>query len=59
MKKDCNNTTTYFAEKDRMTKKCTIDCSDCPLYVKNNTYDLGCSAFERRYSVEAIKIVQE
>ena len=40
---------TFFKEKQRMTKECTIDCCKCPLSYENNEEGLACSILERYY----------
>ena len=61
---DCSKTENYFKEKARMTKLqkdgvCKINCSYCPLSVKNNGTDFPCSIFETQYTKKAIEIVQK
>lgn len=63
---DCNITTNYFAEKQRMTKRtkkglCVIGCSDCPLCNENNgtSEGLSCVCLEMHYPEKAIAAVQK
>ena len=49
----------YLETKGRMTNSCQIDCRNCPLAYKNNGKSIQCTALERDYSNEAIKIVEE
>lgn len=46
---DCNITANYFAEKRRMTKRCKLGCSNCPLSSMNNNKGQSCTAFEMLY----------
>ena len=48
----------YLETKGRMTNSCQIDCRNCPLAYKNNGKSIQCTALERDYSNEAIKIVE-
>ena len=32
----------FLKEKNRMTKKCSIHCADCPLCSEKNTTGLAC-----------------
>lgn len=52
---DCSKTENYFAEKRRMTKRCELGCSNCPL---NKDKILSCTAFEMLYPEKAIAIMQ-
>lgn len=61
---DCNNTTNYLFEKQRMTKQaadgvCKINCANCPFSEKNNGMGISCSSFEICYPKMAVIIVQE
>ncbi len=61
---DCSKTKNYFAEKQRMAKQqkygvCNINCSDCPLSVKNNDTGILCSNLESNYPEKAIAIMQK
>lgn len=49
----------YFKEKNRMTKKCSIDCSDCPLSSEKNTTGLCCGDLQRKYPEIAVDIVEK
>lgn len=53
---DCSKTENYFAEKRRMTKRCELGCSNCPL---NKDKILSCIAFQMLYPEKAIEIVQK
>ena len=60
---DCNITTNYLSEKQKMTKRqkhrfCGIKCADCPLDSANNDEGITCSEFEVLYPEQAISIVQ-
>lgn len=48
----------YFNIKNRMTKRCQIKCSDCPLSINRNNKCCGCSSFESEYTAEAVAIVE-
>lgn len=63
---DCSKAENYFAEKQRMTKRCKggiceLHCCDCPLCSENNgtSENLSCTSFERRYPDKAIAIIQK
>lgn len=56
---DCNITANYFAEKRRMTKRCKLGCSNCPLSRMNNNKGQSCTAFEMLYPEKAIAVVQK
>lgn len=47
----------YFKMKSRMTKKCIINCQDCPLSILNNGTDFGCAQLETISPEKAIEIV--
>lgn len=53
---DCNITANYFNEKRRMTKRCELSCSNCPL---NKDKILSCIAFQMLYPEKAIAAVQK
>ena len=53
---DCNITANYFNEKRRMTKRCELGCSNCPL---NKDKILSCITFQMLYPEKAIAIVQK
>lgn len=59
---DCNITTNYLTERDRMTQKgklCEV-CygTECPLCAKNNGVGIACVELESSYPEKAISIVQ-
>lgn len=61
---DCSKTMNYFAEKKRMTKKqkykvCELDCTDCPLFIRNNGIGEPCFGLETLYPEKVIAIVQK
>lgn len=56
---DGNITANYFAEKRRMTKRCKLGCSNCPLSRMNNNKGQSCTAFEMLYPEKAIAAVQK
>ena len=65
---DCNITTNYFSEKQRMTKRykmdgggyaCKLLCTVCPLSGSNSGSKMYCSDFESIYPEKAIAIIQE
>lgn len=49
---------TFFKEKQRMTKECTIECCKCPLSYENNEEGLACSILERYYPEKAVEIIE-
>lgn len=49
----------YFKGKNRMTKKCSIRCTDCPLCSEKNTTGLLCSVLQRVYPEIAVSIVEK
>lgn len=49
----------YLKEKYRMTKKCRICCTDCPLSSENNTTGFACSDLQRVYSEIEVSIVEK
>lgn len=49
----------YFKEKNRMTKKCSIDCSDCPLSSEKNPTGFACGGLQRKYPEIAVDIVEK
>lgn len=53
---DCKITENYFNEKARMTKRCELGCSNCPL---NKDKILSCIAFQMLYPEKAIATVQK
>ena len=65
---DCSKTKNYFAERQRMTKRCTLNigvctcelnCVDYPLSSFNNGTNISCADFERFYPKKAIAIMQK
>lgn len=49
----------YLKEKNRMTKKCSISCADCPLSSENNTTGFACSDFQGVHPEIAVSIVEK
>lgn len=49
----------FLKEKDRMTKKCSIRCTDCPLSIEKNTTGLWCGSLQRENPEIAISIVEK
>lgn len=49
----------YLKEKARMTKKCTIKCTECLLDMAHNRKRMGCKIFEVRYPEKAVAIVEK
>lgn len=49
----------YFKEKERMTKKCSISCTDCPLFKENNTTGLRCGDLQGVHPEIAVSIVEK
>lgn len=49
----------YFKTKDRMTRRCCINCKDCKLSPDNNGKDISCYGFESEFPEQAIKIVED
>ena len=61
---DCNITTKYLFERQRMTKQqadgtCRIKCANCPLSKQNNDMDISCLSFETLYPEKTVAIVQK
>lgn len=60
---DCNITTNYLTERDRMTQKgklCEMCYGDqCPLCDKNNGIGIACVELEPSFPEKAIAIVQK
>lgn len=56
---DCSKLESYFIEKKRMTKICTIECTKCPLGCDNNGTGECCSDFEMLYPKKAIEAIQK
>lgn len=53
------NALEYFKAKDRMTRRCCINCKDCKLSPDNNGKDISCYGFESEFPEQAIKIVED
>lgn len=49
----------YFNIKNRMTKRCQIKRSDCPLSINRNNKCCGCNTFESECTDEAIAVVEK
>lgn len=49
----------FLKEKNRMTKKCSIDCSDCPLSSEKNPTGFACGDLQRKYPEIAVDIVEK
>ena len=49
----------YLKEKARMTKECTICCSECPLNSASNNYYVSCGILEQSCPEEAISIIEK
>lgn len=49
----------FLKEKNRMTKKCSIHCADCPLGGENNTTGLCCGDLQRENPEIAVSIVEK
>ena len=49
----------FLKEKNRMTKKCSIRCANCPLGSEKNTTGLCCGDLQRVYSEIAVSIVEK
>ena len=49
----------YFKVKVRMTHKCRMDCSKCPLYRHNNEKNVSCIDLEEMYPESAVEIVEK
>ena len=48
-----------MTKMDSYTKACKIACCDCPLSAYNNEREVGCGYFERKYTKEAVEIVEK
>lgn len=48
----------YLRAKQRMTKKCTMICNECPFSINNNASGCFCLDFERNNAEKAIEIVE-
>lgn len=53
------NAIEYLKEKHRMTNKCLINCTQCPLGYRNNKIKVECNRLEQEYTELAIEIVQK
>lgn len=49
----------YLKERNRMTKKCSISCSECGISYENNGEKYTCDVFECDFPEKAISIVQK
>lgn len=49
---------TFLKEKNRLTKQCSIKCSECRLSFIKNEKDLTCSVFEKEYPEKVVEIVE-
>lgn len=49
----------YLKEKSRMSKKCKIRCTDCPLSDRNNGMQIGCGLLQVEHPEKAVAIVQK
>lgn len=49
----------FLKEKNRMTKKCSIDCSDCPLSSEKNPTGLACGDLQRENPEITVDIVEK
>lgn len=49
----------FLKEKYRMTKECSIRCTDCPLYTEKNTTGFACSDFQGVHPEIAVYIVEK
>ena len=49
----------YIKAKSRMTKKCGIDCTECPFSRYNNGEDYNCTELERNQPEKAVEIVEK
>lgn len=49
----------FLKEKYRMTKECSIRCTDCPLYTEKNTTGLRCGDLQGVYPEIAVSIVEK
>ena len=56
---DCSNTVNFFKEKERLTNNCRISCLECPLNLKYNGMDVGCSTLIRLHPEKAVEILQK
>nr|DAJ00917.1 MAG TPA: hypothetical protein [Caudoviricetes sp.] len=49
----------FLKEKYRMTKECSIRCTDCPFYTEKNTTGLRCGDLQGVYPEIAVAIVEK
>lgn len=49
---------TFLKEKNRLTKQCSIKCSECRLSFIKNEKDLTCSVLEIEYPEKVVEIVE-
>lgn len=49
----------FLKEKNRMTKKCSIHCADCPLGSEKNTTGFACGDLQREYPEIVVNIVEK
>lgn len=49
----------FLKEKNRMTKKCSIHCANCPLCSEKNTTGLLCGDLQRVYPEIEVAIVEK
>lgn len=49
----------YFKEKYRLTKNCTINCSECRVGSYYNIYKQNCREFEMEYPEKAFAIIKK
>lgn len=49
----------FLKEKNRMTKKCSIHCADCPLCSEKNTTGLACGDLQRENPEITVDIVEK
>lgn len=49
----------FLKEKNRMTKKCSIHCADCPLCSEKNTTGLACGDLQRANLEITVAIVEK
>lgn len=49
----------YLKEKARMTRDCELSCIECPISSYNNGMGVECKTFQRKYTKEAVSIVEK
>lgn len=49
----------FLKEKNRMTKKCSIHCAECPLGSEKNTTGFACGDLQREYPEIVVNIVEK